>query len=399
MFSRGSWAIFGIRSDSEAAFVENLNNYADVSQMTALSKAKSDSLPTNGINPFEVPRLDEDSPNQEVTSESFRLGDNVYGFWFCQNGFEDVTDPKSKQEGLSYVNAGKPFKFLKKEEKEHIDSLVAASAVASRSQFPVLIDFAEQRIYAECVKPEEIGELRRMLELMHAVPFNLTWNFGDPNWVTDFLNKVNDTNKFQKPMHDRADELRRFRTDELEKLEDKQLESIVSGYFAMSELETGQWAGLSTPAKVRLFPATEPSAESAVSTAFTLLEMVETAKIASASVVFQNLDSKFNKKGEEKQYRTDLFTLDLNDKVVISDAGAAALRGFDLPQYKKEMKRLAKSGEVPIKVYWFDWFIAMKNAIHFFVDNITETLHIDKSFGLHPYESTPEEDETEATGV
>jgi len=392
MFARGSWAIFGIRTDSEDAFTQSLDNFADVSQASAVSKAKGDSLPTNGINPFDFPRLDE-GVAQPIDSNSFRLGDHIYGFWFCLNGFEDVTDPKSKQEALAYEHAGKPFKFLKKEEKLHVDSLVAASAVASRSQFPVLIDFAEGRVYAEITGAEEIGELRRLLEVMHAVPYNLSWNFGDANWVVAFLNKVSSMNKFHKPMLDRADELRRFRADEIEKLEDKVLEGVVSGYFAMSELETGQWAGLSTPSKIKLFAASEPSAESAVSTAFTLLNLVDTAQIVSASVVFQNLDSRFNKKGEEKQYRTDLFTIDVNDKANISDAGAAALRGFDLPQYKKDMKRLAKSGDVPVKVYWFDWLIAMKNAIHFFVDNVTETLKIDKKLGLLAYESTEVETE------
>jgi hypothetical protein len=397
MFARGSWAIFGIRSDSEDKFVESLNNYADVSQASAVNKAKADSLPTNGINPFEQPRLDEDGLLLDIASDTFKLSDHVYGLWFCLNGFEDVTDPKSKQEALAYVNAGKPFKFLKKEEKTQVDSLVAASAVASRTQFPVLIDFAEQRVYAEVTGAEEIGELRRLLEVMGAVPFNLSWNFGDPNWTVKFLNTVQAANKFHKQMLDRAEELRRFRPDEIEKLEDKQMEAIVSGYFAMSELETGQWAGLSTPAKIRLFGASEPSSEAAVSTAFTLLNLVDTAQVASASVVFQNLDSKFNKKGEEKQYRTDLFTLDINDKVNISDAGAAALRGFDLPQYKKDMKRLAKSGDVPIKIYWFDWLIAMKNAVHFFVDNVTEALKIDKKLGLLPYEA--QEEEAEAAEV
>src|SRR5271170_2153622 len=395
MFARGSWAVFGIRADSEDAFVKSLDNFADVSQASAVNKAKGDSLPTNGINPYDLPRFDENNVELDVTSDSFKLGDHVYGLWFCQNGFEDVTDPKSKQEGIAYEQAGKPFKFLKKEEKLHVESLVAASAVASRTQFPVLIDFAEGRVYAEVTGADEIGELRRLLEVMGAVPFNLSWNFGGPNWVVDFLNKVQSMNKFHKPMLDRADELRRFRADEVVKLDDKMLESIVSGYFSMSELETGQWAGLSTPSKIKLFAASEPSAESAVSTAFTLLNLVDSAQIVSASVVFQNLDSKFNRKGEEKPFRTDLFTIDMNDKINISDAGAAALRGFDMPQYKKDMKRLAKSGDVPIKVYWFDWLIAMKNSIHFFVDNVTETLSIDKKLGLLAYQSE-QEDTTEA---
>jgi hypothetical protein len=389
MFARGSWAIFGIKSDSEAAFVKSLDDYSSVSQAVAVQKAKNDSLPTNGINPYDRPRHDEsDDLQSTVDSNSFKLGDHVYGFWYCLNGFEDVTDPKSKQEALAYEHFGKPFKFLKKEEKAHVDSLVAASAVASRKQFPVLIDFVEERVYAETTSPEEIGDLRRLLEVTGAVPYNLTWNFGSAEWPFQFLAKVNEANKFHKEMQDRAGELSRFHANEVEKLEDKMMESIVSGYFAMSELETGQWAGLSTPAKIRLFNTTDPSTESAVSTAFTILGLVDTATVVSAAVVFQNLDSKFAKKtGEEKQFRTDLFTVDINDKVVISDAGAAALRGFDLPQYKKDMKRLAKSGEVPIKVYWFDWLIAMKNAIHFFVDNVTETLKVDKKLGLKAYEA------------
>src|SRR5271170_1475519 len=395
MFARGSWAVFGIKADSEDAFVKSLNNFVDVSQASAVNKAKGDSLPTNGINPYDLPRFDETEVELDVTSDSFKLSDHVYGFWFCMNGFEDVTDPKSKQEALAYEHASKPFKFLKKEEKTHVESLVAASAVASRTQFPVLIDFLEGRVYAEVTGAEEIGELRRLLEVMKAVPFNLSWNFGSADWVVNFLNKVQDKNKFHKPMLDRADELRRFRADEVIKLDDKVLESIVSGYFAMSELETGQWAGLSTPAKVKLYAASEPSAESSVSTAFTLLNLVDTASIVSASVVFQNLDSKFNKKGDEKPFRTDLFTIDMNDKINISDAGAAALRGFDMPQYKKDMKRLAKSGDVPIKVYWFDWLIGMKNSIHFFADNVTETLSIDKKLGLLAYQSE-QEDTTEA---
>jgi hypothetical protein len=390
MFARGSWAIFGIKSDSEEAFLKALDEGTGIDQTSAVSKAKADNLPTYGINPFEYPRFDEDKLDLALTKEQYTLGEHVYGFWFCLNGFEDVTDPKSKQEGLAYAHASKPFKFLKKEEKQHVEGLVQASAVASRKQFPVLIDFAEERVYAENTSAEEIGEVRRLLEGMGAIPYNLHWEFGGPEWVTQFLAKVQESNKFHKEMHDRADELKRFRADEIEKLEDKMVESVVSGYFAMSELETGQWAGLSTPAKIRLFGSAEPSTEAHVSTAFALLDIVSGSTVASASVVFQNLDSRFNKKGEEKLYRTDLFTIDINDKIDISDAGAAALRGFDLPQYKKDMKKLAKSGDVPIKVYWFDWLVAMKNAIHFFADNVTETLHIDKKLGLKAYESEQE---------
>lgn len=392
MFGRGSWAVFGIKKDTETAVAASLDSFVGVSQASAVAQALQDGVPTYGINPYGNPRLDEQdtaiTAGLEISSANFRLGDGVYGLWFCLNESEDVTDPKSKQEALAYELSSKPFKFLTKDEKKLVEERVEASAVASRKQFPVLLDFNAERVFALCTNEEEIGNLRSTLEQLGAVVYNLSWQFGSYDWPQQFLAKVNDRNKFHAQMQSRADDLRRFKGDEIEKLEDKMMESIVSGYFAMSELDTGQWAGLTTPAKVRLFAASEPSSESSVSTAFTLMNLVDGATVASAAVVFQHLDSYINKKDEEKQKRTDLFTIDINDKANIQDAGAAALRGFDLPQYKREMKKHGKDrGSLDIKDYWFEWHVAMKNAIHFFVDNVTETLELDKQkFGMNAYE-------------
>lgn len=389
MFGRGSWAVFGIKRDTESTVSAALDDFAPVSQASAIAQAVRDGVPTYGINPFANPRLDEQDIELDVTSAEFRLGDGVYGLWFCLNESEDVTDPKSKQESLAYELASKPFKFMTKDEKKLVDERVEASAVASRKQFPVLVDFNAERVFALTTNEEEIGSLRHLLEQLGAAVYNLSWQFGGYDWPTQFLNKVNEKNKFHGQMQSRADDLRRFRGDEIEKLEDKMMESIVSGYFAMSELDTGKWAGLSTPAKVRLFAASEPSSEASVSTAFTLLSLVDGATVASAAVVFQELDSWITKKDEEKQRRTDLFTIDINDKANISDAGAAALRGFDLPQFKRSMKKHAKDrGDLSVKDYWFEWHVAMKGAVYLFIDNVTETLQLDKEkFGMNAYEA------------
>jgi len=406
MFGRGSWAVFGVRASSREAFERALSptsaRVAMVSQVEARRVALEKQELTVGINGFAYPRGDENAENPEIavgTTEDFRLGPQQFGIWFVLNGQEDVTDPKSKQEAISYDTATKPFKFLKKEEKQHVESLVEASAVASRKQFPVLIDFVGERVYAETIDPEEIGSLRSLLSELGAEVFSLSWQFGSPSWPSKFLAKVWEGNKYRAEMSSRADDLQRFHADEIEKLEDKMLESIVSGYFSMAELETGQWAGLATPAKIRLFATSEPSSEAGVSTAFTLMsKFEESAQVASASVVFQHLDSKINRKtDEEKQYRTDLFTIDVNDKANISDAGAAALRGFDLPQYKKDMKRHAKDrGSLEIKDFWMEWLVAMKDAVNIFIDNVTETLQIDKNLGMLPY---TQEEETGAAEV
>ena len=262
-----------------------------------------------------------------------------------------------------------------------------ASAVVCRRQFPVLIDFIGERAYALTTDVDEIIALRDILTELGVQTFNLSWVFDTPDWPGKFLNAVQTANKFPTQMAARADELRRFRKEDIEKLEDSMMESIVSNFFTLSELDTGYWAGLSTPAKINLFPVSEPSSEISVSTAFTLLNLVDEAWVVSANVVFQQLDSKFTKDGDEKKFRTDVLSIDLNDKANISDAGCAALRGFDLPRFKKDMKRhIKEKTSLEISNYWMEWLIEMKGAVNFFIDNINETLKLNKDEnGLNPY--------------
>ena len=404
MFGRGSWAVFGVKPESQAGFEKALNDgptAVGVSQYTAVNTARDQETPTFGINPYSHPRADEQDAAQCANTEAYRLGPQQFGLWMCFNGFEDVTDPKSKLEGLSYETSEKPYKFLKKPEKEYIEGMVKASAVMSRKQFPVLIDFVGGRIYAETQNAEEIGTLRDLLRSLGCDCYSLSWQFGGYDWPQKFLNHVWDENKFHKQMNDRAQELRTFRADEIEKLDDKMMESIVSSFFACAPLDTGNWAGLSTPARIKVYSGADPSSESSVSTAFTIKDMIAESEIVSASVTFQDIDSKFNKKTEkETQFRIDLFTIDINDKVNIQDAGCASLRGFDMPQYKKDMKRVGKDkGALTVQDYWLGWLSGMKDSINIFVDNVTETLlpQAEKAdYGLQVYEFEAEAEEANA---
>jgi hypothetical protein len=106
------------------------------------------------------------------------------------------------------------------------------------------------------------------------------------------------------------------------------------------------------------------------------------------------LDSRFNKKTDkETQFRTNLFTIDVNDNINLTDAGAAMLRGFDLPTFKREMKQAAKNRSLTIGDYWKEWLLKMKEAVLLFTDNVTETLKTDpKKCGLKPYDGETSKD-------
>lgn len=390
LFGRGNWAVFGIKKSTEAAVIEGLNDFAAVSQRNAVEKAKNDEVLTCGINPFAIPRLDETfGGRDDISSRNFDLGDHTYGFWFCLNSQKDVTDAPSKKEQAAYDEVGKPFKFLNKDEKKGIEDQVKVTAVVERKQFPVLVDFVNERVYAATATGDDVEAVIELLQELGAETFALAWQFGSNSWVAQFLNKVNDETKFESEMGERAEELQRFRKDEIQKLDDKLMESVVSTFYALSELETGQWCGLTTPARIRLYAPADPIGTAGASLTFTLLRLSEDSEVAASSVIFQKLDSKFIKKTEEeRQFRVDLFTLDLNDNINLLDSGAALLRGFDLPGFRKEIKTAIKAQTGPLEIsdYWKLWLTNMREAVEVFVDNVTITLGLDKKkFGLLPF--------------
>ena len=274
----------------------------------------------------------------------------------------------------------RPFKFLVKEEKKGVEDKVTATAILERSQFAVLVDFQHERVYVASSNADEVNAVRDLLEKLGAKPYSLTWDFGKSSWPSDFLNKVVSTTHFTTEFKERADQLSRFTPEEVEKLDDKQMEKIVSNFFALSPLETELWAGLTTPARIRIYKPVDPVGVPNPSVAFSLLSMTKDAEVAAASVVFQELKSKFSKAGEEKVYRNDLFTLDINDNMILGDAGAALLRGFDLPQFKREVKTTIKAkGRVGIKDFWYMWLDGIHTAILELEENITGVLEIDRT--------------------
>jgi hypothetical protein len=434
MFARGQWAVFGVEPASLVTFQQSLNNkllMLESSQYAASIMTRVMSKVSVGINPFANPRLDEtaggdvepivsylsadrDEKNNVKLDEAvlddaaqyfgsdeaeFALGNQKYAFWVVLNDYQDVTDPASKKEQLAYNNIGRPFKFLNKEEKKTVEDMVKAEAVMSRKQFPVLVDFQHGRVYAETAKADHIMAVRDLLAALGAKTTSLRWDFESYDWTTKLLKYVVDNNRYATEMQQRADDLARFRPDEIEKLEDKQVEKIVENFFTASPMETEQWAGLSTPARIRLHPNSDPVSTSSPSNAFELLKG-QGATVAAASVVFQELASRYSKKLEQEiVYRNDLFSLDINDNINLQDVGAALLRGFDLPQFKKDLKVALKAkGSLDIKDFWYMWLDGMHNAVLVFIDNAVTVLQLDrKKFGLTEYGEV-EESEVENEG-
>jgi hypothetical protein len=194
--------------------------------------------------------------------------------------------------------------------------------------------------------------------------------------------------QYQNDFQKRADEATRFRPKEIEKLEDKELEAIVANYFSMTELPNDVWAGLAAPAQIRLHATSQPILVKAATSATTLLGMTSDAHVLSGSITFQERITYLSKKGEERAFRKDVLSVDVNDQINLTDVGAAMLRGFDIPAYRKDIQReIRKTKQVPsIEEFWSTWLHQMSNAVRTLEASFREILELggDEKGGILP---------------
>jgi len=414
MFGRGTWAILGLAKESLEAFRTSLEDrtiMVAASQMAASAITRQFSSDALGINPFSAPRLDEDHPlgldHQEelarfatseeeghsvsaevlecegygCTVEQFQLHDTMpwYGLWAVSNEWKDVSDLASIKEQRAYSLLERPYKFLSSIDKGSVDKETLGVTAAVRKQVPVLLDFNEGRVYIENNNKKLIYAITVQLNKLGAEIIPVAWTYSLPNWTASVMGGLYEATQYQGDFQKRADEATRFQAKEIEKLEDRELESIVANYFSMTELPGELWAGISGPAQIRLHDTSPPIGVKAPTTATTLLNMTNDATVISGAVTFQERVSFTGKNGGEVTFRKDLLCLDVNDRINLTDVGAAMLRGFDVPAFRKDILReIRKTKECPsIEQFWGNWLHELSNAVRTIESAFRELLHLD----------------------
>jgi len=437
MFGRGTWAILGLTKESLEIFRTNLEDrtvMAAGSQMAAAAVTRQFSSDALGINPFRAPRLDEDHPigleHQEALAQfaitehepgsdhalpaavldsagygfaaaQFRLHDTMpwYGLWAVSNEWKDVSDLASIKEHRSYVLMERPYRFLQAIDRKSVDQETLGVTAAVRKQVAVLLDFNEGRAYIESSNKKLIYSIIVRLQQLGAEIVPVAWTYSLPNWTAEILNRLYEGTQYQSDFVKRADEATRFKPKEIEKLEDRELEKIVANYFSMTQLASDFWIGISGPAQVRLHDTSPPIGVKAPTTATTLLNLTNDAKVLSGALTFQERVSFTGKDGGERTFRKDLLSVDVNDRINLTDVGAAMLRGFDLPSLRKDILReIRQTNEVPsIEQFWGNWLHELSNAVRTIEGAFRELLDIDgnQEAGIVPVklaipEETPE---------
>jgi hypothetical protein len=437
MFGRGNWAILGLNKDSLEEFKANLEDQRlmlAVSQCAASAITRHIKIDAIGINPFSAPRLDEaetldlelegelaryaasDADTRANTSlpEAMLAKDNFgsgepsfqvhpslpwYGLWAVSNEWKDVSDLASIKEQHSYEALERPYKFLKAVDKKSVDHDIRGVTAAMRKQFPVLLDFHEGRVYVENSGKKTLHVLQGVLKQLGVETFPVAWTFNRANWPAMILQKLHADTQYASDFQKRADEATRFRPKEIVKLDDSELESVVAHFFSMTQLPNELWVGLSTPAQIRLHATSAPIVAKAATSATTLLGMKEEAHVLSGSLTFQERITFTSKKGEERTFRKEVLSLDLNDQINLTDAGAAMLRGFDIPAFRKDIQREIKhSKQVPsIEEFWSTWLHQMSNAVRTVEASFRDILDLngDEKAGIVPMQVTPAEEPAE----
>jgi hypothetical protein len=417
MFGRGSWAILGLTQESLEAFKTNLEDrimMAAVSQLAASALTRQFGSDALGLNPFGAPRLDEehvlgpeqqeelarlatleqqarveqglapeilDSAGYGAGAERFQLHSSMpwYGFWAVTNEWKDVSDLSSIKEQRSYALLERPYRFLQSTDKKTVDQEALAVTAPIRKQVAVLLDFHEGRVYIESTNKKLIYAIGVRFRQMGAEVYPVAWNFPVANWTAAVVGKLYQGASFQADFQKRAEEATRFKPNEIEKLEDREMESIVANYFSMTELSSELWVGISGPAQIRLHAASPAIGVKAPTSATTLLNMTPDATVVSGALTFQERITTESKAGGERTFRRDLLCVDVNDRFNLTDAGAAMLRGFDAPAHRKDILReIRKTRQVPsIEQFWGNWLHELGNAVRTIEASFRELLDLD----------------------
>jgi hypothetical protein len=147
----------------------------------------------------------------------------------------------------------------------------------------------------------------------------------------------------------------------------------------MTQMPSDLWIGISGPAMIRLHDASPPIGVKAPTSATTLLNMTNDAKVISGAITFQERVSGTSKKGGEFTFRKDLLCMDVNDKINLTEVGAAMLRGFDIPAFRKDLLReIRQTKQVPtIEQFWGSWLHEMGNAVRMIEAVFRELLDVE----------------------
>jgi|GEM_PF-988850 len=437
MFGRGTWAIVGLAKETLEAFKTSLENrtvMASCSQMAAAAVTRQFTSDALGLNPFRAPRLDEEFPlaleQQEalakfattereadstdalpaevlncagygVTAAQFQLHATLpwFGLWAVSNEWKDVSDLASIKEQRAYQLLERPYRFLQAIDKKTVDKEALGVAAAVRKQVPVLVDFNEGRVYIESTNKKLIAAIIVRLQLLGAAIIPVAWTFGQPRWTVEILNRLYTGTEYQADFVKRAEEAARFTPKEIEKLEDREVEGIVANYFSMTHLASDLWAGISGPAQVRLHDTSPAIGTKAPTTATTLLQMTNDSRILAGVITFQERVAFTAKDGGERTFRKEILRVDVNDKINLTDVGAALLRGFDLPSLRKDVQReIRQTHQVPsIEQFWGNWLHELSNAVRTIESSFRELLEIDGSqeAGILPMRVVQAEQATE----
>jgi hypothetical protein len=434
MFGRGNWAILGLAKESLDAFRTSLEDrtiMVTASQLAASGITRHFNADTLGINPFGAPRIDEEHPleldqqeelaryatsdpdarSQHIlpaeildskgygfTVEQFQLHATLpwYGLWAVSNEWKDVSDLASIKEQRSYTLLERPYRFLQASDRSTVDKDTLGVTAAVRKQVPVLLDFNEGRVYIENSSKKLIYSITLQLAKLGIEIIPVAWTYRLPNWTAQLVNRLYEGSQFHSDFQKRAEEATRFTAKEIEKLEDRELESIVANYFSMTELPSGLWAGISGPTQIRLHDTSPPIGVKAPTSATTLLNMTTDATVLSGAVTFQERISGTSKKGGEFTFRKDLLSIDVNDRINLTDVGAAMLRGFDIPAFRKDIQReIRYTKQVPsIEQFWGSWLHELSNAVRTIEASFRELLDIEgnQEVGILPMRGPSKEE-------
>lgn len=356
MFGKTTWAILGIDTKEEDKFKALLDaNKDEAHNLVNVDKAlREDGGAAVCLSSYMYPLGDE---SETLECE---ISPGVYGVWLTLLREKSLMDPAVLKEHLSYNFYTTPFKFLPKESKDDIVSLVDGEPrQVERIAAPMVVDFNTGYLWISTTSKVLLETLRTYLADNDISSDSLAFDFGQNSWPKTVLQTVVDGTMYQDEFLERAQAVKAAGNPKMvEPNEDALLEKILKKFFRCVEHD-GYLLYLQAPAKVHF---SNEVTTVTVATPWDATEVLTQGGLGVASARLTVMESNSDRLDQ-------LVSLDVSD-ATRTESGYALLKGLECHDLHKSIKEsaLAANGKLEIKDYWACDYVCNQVALGRYIE-------------------------------
>jgi hypothetical protein len=364
MFGRSNFSILKINSSEVDLFRETLQSFGKDSDLNLTSIEEVIRL--EGGSGVALSSFDYPLGDISDTLSNCEIRDGLFALWFTLLKEIPNQDKNVLKEHLSYENFTKPSKFLDKEQKEELTTLISQEPRAiERLAAPILVDFQRGLLWVNSTSKPLLEELRQFLDFLKIGNFSLGLDFGRATWAQELLDKLQKGEVYRDDFQERAREVRSAGHPNMVTPNEVPLKEKILKKFYSCDEHDGYHLFLGPPAKIHLGNIVSSVG---VATPWDATDLLNHGGVVSQTrLIVAELEKSFN----------SMMSIDLGHSFSI-DPGYLLLKGLEGFDLKRDLSDTnSAQGRLKISDYWAVAHASNTTCLFRFIDLVKEYLGLE----------------------